>query len=65
MTKDDLNRALERGEKMANCPICNGQKENAKITFSVDLGDTIVVVRNTPAMVCYCRCDPCQSLSDT
>ncbi len=37
---------------MDNCPICNGQKEYAKITFSVDLGETIVVVRDTPAMVC-------------
>jgi len=37
---------------MSNCPICNGQKEHSKITFSVDLGESIVVVRNTPAMVC-------------
>ncbi|MBN2825002.1 MAG: type II toxin-antitoxin system MqsA family antitoxin [Campylobacterales bacterium] len=37
---------------MSNCPICNGQKESSTITFSVDLGDTIVIVRNTPATVC-------------
>jgi len=37
---------------MSNCPICNGQKETSTITFSVDLGDTIVIVRNTPALVC-------------
>ncbi|MBN2823745.1 MAG: type II toxin-antitoxin system MqsA family antitoxin [Campylobacterales bacterium] len=37
---------------MSNCPICNGQKESSTMTFSVDLGKTIVIVRNTPAMVC-------------
>jgi len=34
------------------CPICNGQKNNATTTFSVDLGFGVVVVRDVPALVC-------------
>ncbi len=35
-----------------NCPLCNGKKELSTITFTVDLGITLIVIRNTPATVC-------------
>jgi len=34
------------------CSICNGQKEKGKVTFTVDLGTNLIVIRNTPATVC-------------
>ena len=34
------------------CPICNGQKENSTVTFTVDLGSNLIVIRDTPATVC-------------
>jgi len=34
------------------CPICNGKKENSKVTFTVDLGTNLIVIRDTPATVC-------------
>lgn len=35
-----------------NCPICNGKKESARVTFTVDLGTNLIVIRQTPATVC-------------
>jgi len=35
-----------------NCPLCNGKKELSTVTFTVDLGTSLIVVRNTPATVC-------------
>jgi YgiT-type zinc finger domain-containing protein len=34
------------------CPICNGEKEQGKVTFTVDLGTNLIVIRDTPATVC-------------
>ena len=34
------------------CPICNGTKEQSKVTFTVDLGTNLIVIRDTPATVC-------------
>jgi len=34
------------------CPICNGLKEQGKVTFTVDLGTNLIVIRDTPAIVC-------------
>ena len=34
------------------CPICNGTKEQGKVTFTVDLGTNLIVIRDTPATVC-------------
>jgi YgiT-type zinc finger domain-containing protein len=41
---------MKRDEK--KCPICNGKKEQGKVTFTVDLGTNLIVIRETPAMVC-------------
>ena len=35
-----------------NCPVCNGKKVETFVTFTVDDGKSLVVVRNTPATVC-------------
>jgi len=35
-----------------NCPLCNGKKELSTVTFTVDLGTSLIVIRNTPATVC-------------
>ena len=35
-----------------NCSICNGKKEQGKVTFTVDLGTNLIVIRDTPATVC-------------
>jgi len=34
------------------CPICNGEKEQGKVTFTVDLGTNLIVIRDTPATIC-------------
>ena len=34
------------------CPLCGGSKKSGKTTFSADLGNGVVVVRNVPASVC-------------
>ena len=35
-----------------NCPICNGKKEETTVTFTVDLGTNLIIIRETPATVC-------------
>lgn len=34
------------------CPLCGGHKKQGTVTFTVDMEDTLVVVRNVPATVC-------------
>ncbi len=34
------------------CPICNGEKEQGKVTFTVDLGTNLIVIREIPATIC-------------
>ena len=34
------------------CPLCGGNKQNGRTTFTADLQFGIVVVRNVPASVC-------------
>ncbi len=34
------------------CPLCGGSKNVGTTTFTVDLKETLVVVRNVPATVC-------------
>jgi len=37
---------------MSSCPMCYGNMENGKTTFTSDLGFGVVVVRQVPAQVC-------------
>lgn len=34
------------------CALCGGQRRAGRVTHSVDLGSTLVVVRNVEAQVC-------------
>lgn len=34
------------------CPLCKGNKESSTVTFTVDDGQSLIVIRNTPATVC-------------
>ncbi len=34
------------------CPLCKGEKQAGKTTFTVGLGFGVVVVRDVPAIVC-------------
>ncbi len=34
------------------CPLCGGHKKRGSTTITVDLEDTLVVVRNVPATIC-------------
>ena len=43
-------RIMKKDE--TKCPICNGIKQDSNVTFTVDLGTNLVVIRNTPATVC-------------
>ena len=36
----------------ATCHICGGNKIESTVAFTVDDGQTLIVVRNTPATVC-------------
>ena len=38
--------------KKDNCPLCGGKKKSGKSTFTVNLGEGILVVRDVPALVC-------------
>lgn len=39
-------------ETATACALCGGQKKDGFTTFTVDLKDTLVVIRNVPATVC-------------
>ncbi len=34
------------------CPLCGGTKKPGKATFTAEIGDGVVVVRNVPADIC-------------
>jgi YgiT-type zinc finger domain-containing protein len=34
------------------CPLCGGKKKRGKSTFTVNLGDGVLVVRDVPALIC-------------
>ncbi len=34
------------------CPICEGAKQEGRTTFTADLGENLIVVRNVPAKIC-------------
>jgi len=34
------------------CPLCGGEKKEGKTTFTADLKESIVVVREVPATIC-------------
>ena len=34
------------------CPVCGGSKIDGRTTFTADLGENLVVVRNVPAKIC-------------
>lgn len=38
--------------KADKCPVCRGNKILSTVTFTVDDGKSLIVVRNTPATVC-------------
>jgi len=56
ITKTIFMKTSKQGDKMKtteiNCPICNGKKEQGKVTFTVDLGTNLIVIRDTPVTVC-------------
>lgn len=35
------------------CPVCGGEMVEGKVTFTVDDGKSLVVIRQTPATVCF------------
>lgn len=35
-----------------NCGLCKGSMQKKLVTYTEDLGRTIVIIRNVPAMVC-------------
>ncbi len=35
-----------------NCPLCGGHKKQGTTTCTVDMGNTLVVVRDVPATIC-------------
>ena len=34
------------------CPLCGGRKQPGKTTYSVDMGNGVILVRHVPATVC-------------
>lgn len=34
------------------CPVCGGLKQPGHTTFTADLGENLVVIRNVPAKIC-------------
>lgn len=43
---------MKHTSKVDQCPLCGGEKEPGRITFSADLTETVLVVKNVPATVC-------------
>jgi YgiT-type zinc finger domain-containing protein len=35
-----------------SCPLCGGKKEEGAVTYSVDTGKSMIVIRKVPALVC-------------
>lgn len=49
----NLNPILRQGgDEIVQCPLCGGKKALGTTTYSVDLGQGVVVVRSVPAYVC-------------
>ena len=38
--------------KTNKCPVCSGKKVSSTVTFTVDDGKSLIVIRNTPVTVC-------------
>ena len=38
--------------KDAICPLCSGKIEESSTTFTVDLGNGVLIVREVPAQIC-------------
>jgi len=43
---------MNMSEKNDKCPTCGGNKGPGLTTFTVDLGSSIIVIREVPATVC-------------
>ena len=43
---------MRKQTKARRCPLCGGDQEPGRTTFTVDLGSGLVVVRQVPAMIC-------------
>jgi len=39
-------------EVKQTCPLCGGVRESGSTTFTVDMEETLVVIRNVPATLC-------------
>jgi len=37
---------------MKKCPICDGSFKKGMTTITIDSGDSLIVLRNVPAMIC-------------
>jgi YgiT-type zinc finger domain-containing protein len=37
---------------MKKCPLCDGSFKKGMTTVTIDSGDSLVVLRNVPAMIC-------------
>ncbi len=36
----------------STCPLCGGNKKQGNTTFTVDMEDTLVIIREVPATLC-------------
>ncbi|MFH1738330.1 MAG: type II toxin-antitoxin system MqsA family antitoxin [bacterium] len=43
---------MKNSTSESHCPLCGGVKKPGKTTYSVDLGFSVIVVRNVSAQVC-------------
>lgn len=43
---------MKKTNQSDRCPLCGGQKQPGRTTFSADLGSGVVVVRNVKATIC-------------
>ena len=43
---------MKKNTKSSACPLCAGNKKAGKTTYSADLGNGVIVIRDVPAMIC-------------
>lgn len=43
---------MKKVSNISACPLCGGSKKSGKTTYSADLGNGVIVIRDVPATIC-------------
>ena len=49
---NDVKKAIAEGEKAMKCGICKAEMEEKTVSYTEDIEQGVIVIRNVPALVC-------------